>query len=120
MWREEELLVRIMRALGIAMSVILLASCASTPAPLERADARDWAHQQFFADVISVLSAMGGNNPNKAYRSLMSQACVSRPQSLQATQRSSADRRCATLAALPRTAPKDCQRHERGGVTCYK
>jgi hypothetical protein len=72
------------RTLSLLVCSLLLTSCASSPAPREPAAAAasstafaDLAagHQKFFANVVAVVAAMGGNNPNPGYGAMSTKGC---------------------------------------------
>lgn len=67
--------------LAISLSACLLGACASSPPP-QPAGLSDPPlasapplHQTFFANMVAVVAAMGGGNPNAAYHALNARDC---------------------------------------------
>jgi hypothetical protein len=109
----------------LLICTLLLTSCASGPAqhqvlhgapvsstvavPTTPHQGLSAADQNLFANIVAVVTAMGGNNPNLAYRALTTKGCIHNriftgPQPL--------DTRPGTqiLNTATVTAPAPCQR----------
>jgi hypothetical protein len=91
------------RTLAVSLSASLLMGCASapsTPPDTQRAAfasrARPSTQQAFFANIVAAVAAMGGNNPNPAYRAMSAQATGAR--------------RCRNAEVSGSGAPLDCAR----------
>ena len=68
------------RTLALALSAFVVVACASSPPRPSTQDlstnpAHSPVHHGYFADVIAVASAMGGNNPNHSQRLLGAKRC---------------------------------------------
>ena len=104
------------RTFAVSLSAFLLMGCASSPPqqPARKSDSTASsihlsAHEMFFADMVAVIAAMGGNNPNPGYHAMTIKGCgpnarfLTGPQALDT--RSSQTLQTATVSApCPRIA----------------
>lgn len=70
------------RTLAVSLSTFLLMGCASSPpkqpAPLREATVgsiQPSAHATYFANLLAVVTAMAGDNPNSAHRAIGARSC---------------------------------------------
>lgn len=72
-------------ALALSLGVLLLVACASAPAPQVPSlrdstltGTRSGDHgRDFFVSALATVAAIGGSNPNRAYRASKITSCVS-------------------------------------------